>query len=76
MINNKTTTALQLIKRLAAWLFAQTNTVVYAHPVKRDTHLNSSEAIHNWLETIDRSNSLKQGDTQAEGGGASVGNLE
>jgi len=76
MINNKTTTALQLVKRLAAWLFAQTNTVVYACPVKRDVHLNSTEAIHNWLETIDRPSTLKQGDTEAKGGGASLGNLE
>jgi len=76
MINNKTTTTLQLVKRLAAWLFAQTNTVTYALPVKRDVHLNSTEAIHNWLETIDRPSTLKQGDTQAKGEGASLGNLE
>jgi len=76
MINNKTTTTLQLIKRLAAWVFAQTNTVVYAHPVKRDTHLNSSAAIHNWLEMIDCPSTLKQGDTEAKGGGASPGEEE
>jgi len=85
-----------LASRLLAWLFTQPNTVTYARPVKRDVHLNSTEAIHNYLavvdkplrmsnsvdgrigqptfaslETIDRPNTLKQGDTEAKGGGAS-----
>jgi len=61
----------RLASRLLDWLLTQPNTITYARPVKRDTHLNSVEAIHNWLETIDRPNTLKQGDTEAKGGGAS-----
>jgi len=61
----------RLASRLLDWLFTQPNTVTYARPVKRDTHLNSAEAIHNWLAMIDRPNALKQGDTEANGGGAS-----
>jgi len=67
---NMTTTVIK-------FLFAQSSTAPHTRPVKCDVHLNSTEAIHNWLETIDRPQySDATANSQAGGGGASLGNLE
>jgi len=70
ILSNLIQSVTRLPSRLLDWLLTQPNTVTYARPVKRDTHLNSSEAIHNWLAAIDRPNALKQSDAEAKGGGA------
>jgi len=67
---NMTTTVIK-------FLFAQSNTAPHTRPVKRDVHLNSTEAIHNWLGMIDRPQySDTTANSQAGGGGASLGNSE
>jgi len=80
MRNNKNFTPLCMAKHLISWvvshLLNRPDAVVYAHPIKRDVHLNSTEAIRNWLATIDRPNSSKQSDTETKGGGASPGEEE
>jgi len=67
---NMTTTVIK-------FLFAQSSAAPHTRPVKRDVHLNSTEAIHNWLAMIDRPQySDAVANSQAGGGGASVGNSE
>jgi len=67
---NMTTTVIK-------FLFARSSTAPHTRPVKRDVHLNSTEAIYNWLVMIDRPQySDATANSQADGGGASVGNSE
>jgi len=73
-------------------LFTHPNTAPHTRPIKRDVYLCSAEAIHNWLAMVDRPctpvavpewmikphsySDTIHNDTQAKGGGASVGNSE